>query len=312
MIQYGTGPSIGSIWQRFGRCQRDLSKQGRCVWLLTNWAGPQRKTKVTPAQNRKDFEDTVAGAPVLTSNLSHGDDAGKKWRRFTKDLVTIIKRERFCYRQLFMMYFKSSAFTQASSNDSADERPSAINENCCDACYNRKRQASLEEKNKELHMPQLEQINRILEFNKRKNKRRKGYAAGLIDEEALLNRLTSTRKSVYEEYNQPVIIGEEAFLPNEAMLDMIKLFARAGPHDDALAFWLAGNLWAYKNRYGDRFFETMKVVVEERQLQLSLPQVENENSANATVEVNEDVAKKDQGEEHDDEDGIEEVPEFEI
>ena len=255
VIQYGPGASIGSVWQRFGRCQRDLTKRGQCVWLLKAWAGPTRKIQTTHREVRTMFNAELKAAAVLTKRFGDSEEAGKRWRAFTKQLFMLFKRERWCYRQLFMLYFGEPV-----GYEPIDVTPGAssiadiisTDENCCDACYYRKRNQSLKHIDHEKHLPLLPHMVRFQSW--KKQRKPKAYPASLIDKNRMLQALITVRGDVYKEQIDAVTISEEDFLMKESMNSMINTFASTGWSEDALLRWLAKVTWAWKEQYGDRCF----------------------------------------------------------
>lgn len=264
VIQYGPGASIGSVWQRFGRCQRDLSKTGQCVWLLKAWGGPTRKIQTTHREVRTKFQAQLAKAPVLTKSSDNGDEAGEKWRSFTKELLYLFKRERWCYRQLFMLYFgEHVGYLPTDIVPGASSIAGIIDtdEKCCDLCYYRKREQSLQLKDKQRELPLLPHMERLQ--NWKAPKKPKPYPASVIDKPRMLKALESVRADVYKmDPELWGIICEEDFCSEVSMISMIESFALTGPCEDALVRWLDHITWGSKEEFGDHFFEKMKEIAD--------------------------------------------------
>ena len=79
--------SLGSVWQRFGRCQRDLTKKGVCYWLMKGYPGVLSEPDMNQDKVREMFKRAVEQAPVLgrVTNLNKGKNkkSSKKRKRDT-------------------------------------------------------------------------------------------------------------------------------------------------------------------------------------------------------------------------------------
>lgn len=174
-------------------------------------------------------------------------------------------------------------------------------ETCCDACYYRKRYQSLENADEQAHLPLLPHMVRLQTW--KRQKKQKPYPASLIDTVRMLEALRTVRSDVYNQHIDPVTISEDDFLMEESMISMIEVLASVGPCEDALIRWLARITWAWKQRYGDRFFEALKNIVETPRDEL-MPLL-SESAAAMVTTINEEDASDDEGDAN-------EVPDYEV
>ena len=106
VIQFGVGPCLPSVWQRFGRCGRD-GLPGNVIWLLPGWKGPL--TKVSRRRQSmyclERLEACVAAAPLLFDAEGVRREITTLCKGTHAEIVNHFKHERQCYRRLFMKYF---------------------------------------------------------------------------------------------------------------------------------------------------------------------------------------------------------------
>lgn len=101
MIVWGFKAGLLSIWQRFGRCERDGRRQGHCILFLKGYKGPFVK--------RKGMSDADYTALVKSTNF---EDL-KAAETFKRKSLQYLKAQNFdrthdpgekCLRKAFLIY----------------------------------------------------------------------------------------------------------------------------------------------------------------------------------------------------------------
>lgn len=227
---------------------------------MRGWRRPTSPRSVPAHEVGAAFRARLESAPVLMASSDAGLQAGKRWRAFTKDLIILFKRERWCYRQLFMLYLgENIGFDPLDLRDPSIAGP---DETCCDLCYYRKHDEQLRPMTEDECFPRLPQTEGSRNWESPEEST--PYAASVIDRPRMLEALKDARADLYQEHPHLWgIISEEDFLDDEeSMVSMIDAFIATGPGEDALERWLSSIYWAWTDRFGRRCFDALKAVVD--------------------------------------------------